>query len=142
MACIGTGLAEACNKSTPTHTDAKALLFRSLPRTSLFMYFISIFGYTLKSIAQNEFSAPIYTKLVPNDPVQIQSAFTHLFMKNISFDPKNTGLLCNSTYMRSPAVGYTGGISCVQYGESIMRYLVISTNPGWKWGGVGFLIGE
>lgn len=108
---------------------------------------------------QNEFNAPLYTTLVPDQPTQIKAALDYL--NATMFDPNalnatqklavqtfflNTSatgqqnMLCDPTFLKS--VDYTQGMSCVQYGYFLLKYLSLSANPGWKWGGVGFLIGE
>lgn len=98
-------------------------------------------------LKQNEFASPIYTSLVPDKPEQISKAFAAIYnitaTKNITLpfvlSQATSPVLCNTSFVKS--MNYTEPISCVQYGYFLMKYLAISANPGWKWGGVGFLIG-
>lgn len=72
------------------------------------------------------------TTQVPVDATQINMAF--LISRNVS-----AAALCDPAALRG--VNYPGTVDCKPTGEALMSVLHISMLSGWKWGGVGFLLG-
>lgn len=100
------------------------------------MYYWDVFAYSLRSLMQSEFLSPGYmVNQVPVDIGQVQSAMAYL----LQHTNQTAAILCNPAALA--AAGYTGTVQCKATGVALMDVLHVSTNPGWKWGGVGFLLG-
>ena len=101
----------------------------------IFLYYSSAFAYALRSLAQNEFYSPSYSIFPAN---------------NAALGANTTGGVA-ITEQGSPVTSYyftqaqcdaTSALNCgtMTYGELSLRKLNINLEPGWKWGGVGFLV--
>ena len=102
----------------------------------IWLYYISVFAYALRSLAQNEFLSPKYHlhQLDPAfPPASVPAGGTHI----TDFASQRTTL-----YFSPRLCARTPGL-CLQttLGQNSMDVLKISSAPGWKWAGVGFIIG-
>ena len=102
----------------------------------IFLYYSSAFAYALRSLAQNEFYSPTYTIFPANNGAlaNITAGGGEILeqgspVKTYYFTPEQCG-------------ANAGALACgdVSYGELSLRKLNINLDPGWKWGGVGFLV--
>ena len=91
-----------------------------------FMYYISLFAYSLRSLCQNEFLSDTYDTQVATNPVeQLMYMTTHPEKNGTSLEQ-----LCSE-----------GAFSCSTMGMAIMTQISIDPDEAWYWGGAFFCLG-
>ena len=100
----------------------------------IFLYYSSVFAYALRSLAQNEFYSPVY---------DIYPATNHAAATALGGGVPITelGSPIVTHYYAPPVCNANQALVCgpESYGKMSLRKLNINLEPGWKWGGVGFL---
>ena len=104
----------------------------------IFVYYISVFAYALRSLAHNEFYAPpydIYQAAGSAAPLALSSAAgkaVHIVTPGVPYP---------AVYYPASTCAATPGLHCVgrSWGVTVLESLNINLDHAWKWGGVGFL---
>ena len=109
----------------------------------IWIYYTSVFAYGARSLAHNEFLAPEYN---------IFPALNQTAARYVAATSSNSGGGTLITEAGAPVGAWffppttcaaVPGLLCgpTPYGKLIMQAVNINLEPGWKWGGVGFLLG-
>ena len=104
------------------------------------MYYTSVFAYALRSLAQNEFYSPTYEIFPYNatgTAVSGAALNASAYLKVI----KEPQLAPVDYYTAHACATWALGCGSDTYGTESLKKLNINLEPGWKWGGVGFLFG-
>eukprot|EP00227_Mantoniella_beaufortii_P011174 CAMPEP_0197591472 /NCGR_PEP_ID=MMETSP1326-20131121/13381_1 /TAXON_ID=1155430 /ORGANISM="Genus nov. species nov., Strain RCC2288" /LENGTH=1392 /DNA_ID=CAMNT_0043156947 /DNA_START=71 /DNA_END=4249 /DNA_ORIENTATION=- len=91
-----------------------------------FVYYLSLFAYSLRSLCQNEFMSDTYDTLVATSPVE-QLAY---MVANPDKNGTSVEQLCTE-----------GAFTCSTMGLAIMTQINIDPDEGWFWGGAMFCLG-
>lgn len=101
----------------------------------VFLYYTSVFAYGARSMAHNEFGSALYAvRPAQNAAVAaVTAGGTYI---------KEPGASVGSLYFPNGVCELTPALQCggETYGTQSLRALNINSDPGWKWGGVGFLL--
>jgi ABC-type multidrug transport system ATPase subunit/ABC-type multidrug transport system permease subunit len=109
----------------------------------IWIYYTSVFAYGARSLSHNEFLAPEYN---------IFPALNQTTARLVAATSSNSGGGTLITEAGAPIGAWffppstcaaVPGLQCgpTPYGKLIMQAVNINLEPGWKWGGVGFLLG-
>ena len=77
------------------------------------MYYLSVFGYALKALALNEFSAAVYNTFIPLDAAQV-------------------ALLNPTSPAQVQAACADGTLTCQREGDFLLSELNLTTNMEWE----------
>ena len=101
----------------------------------VFLYYTSVFAYGARSMAHNEFGSALYDVYPARNLFVAGSTPGGTYIKEL-------GAKVGSWYFTAATCAQEPALQCggETYGLQSMRVLNINSNPGWKWGGVGFLI--
>ena len=91
-----------------------------------FVYYISLFAYSLRSLCQNEFLSDTYDAQVAINPV-VQIEY---LLQNPNMSSVPVATLCAD-----------GAFECTTMGKAIMSQIQIDDDTRWLWGGAFFCLG-
>ena len=96
-----------------------------------FVYWISLFAYSLRSLCQNEFLSDAYDNLVAVNPIEQRRTWRE--------DENDTAVTSQSTQQLCEA----GAFDCATMGLAIMNQIQIDPDKSYYWGGLfclGFFV--
>jgi ABC-type branched-subunit amino acid transport system ATPase component len=101
-----------------------------------------MFSYPLRSLAHNEFYSPPYN-IFPANATGTANASAVLGVAASAVSITEYGSNVETLYYPAALCDSPLGLDCggESYGTATLRKLNIDLEPGWKWGGIGFLIG-
>ena len=94
-----------------------------------FVYWISLFAYSLRSLCQNEFLSDAYDNLVAVNPIE-QAAYLAANENDTAVTSQSTQQLCEA-----------GAFDCATMGLAIMNQIQIDPDKSYYWGGALFCLG-
>jgi ABC-type multidrug transport system ATPase subunit len=105
-------------------------------------YYATMFAYPLRSLAHNEFLSPPYD-IYPSNATGAIGPSASLAAASSAVPITEFGSPVLSMYYPAATCDALPALDCglESYGVQTLRKLNIDLEPGWKWGGVGFLLG-